>query len=522
MDSRRLLSASLAVSAGVLAVVLYLVLAAGRPVYWLSVVLLGLLVAVCENLGESMEGGGRSTYGIIPIFGAVAALNTPSAMIAAFFGVVQVEDLRKGEGLDRMLYSGAALALTVWPVAGLYHALGGASRAFTLSGFFRSLPPLLASAALFWVLNTAFVALALYWTRGVKPRDFVLSRALRLLPNQLIYSLVGLGLGVIYAQNAFHLGLAGEVTGTAAEALRGFFSVACLVALLGVAWYYSGKNIDLLESFDRSVEALVTLLEKREPYLEGHAVRVADYAAAVGKKMRLPVYEINRLYHAALLHDLGRPAVPREVLLRKGTLTEEEFEKVRTHPLEGASKLEEVAYLSDMADAVRHHHEYYDGGGYVDHLRGDTIPLHARIIAVADAYEAMVHERPWRKAKGEREAEAELRQNSGKQFDPEVVEAFLAVLEERRASPAAEEEVLPAEKKPERAAKRKEKGRRPRWGSRRREELLRARREARERLEREAMRLLEEEGGTAAGEREKGEVSPVQEDRDKGEGGEGS
>ncbi len=179
--------------------------------------------------------------------------------------------------------------------------------------------------------------------------------------------------------------------------------------------------------------------------------------------------------------------------MQPSPLSEEEFERVKMHPLEGASRLEEVEYLADMAEAVRHHHEYYDGGGYIDHLSGDTIPLTARIIAVADAYDSMCHRRPWRDAKGHDMALAELRENSGRQFDPEVVEAFIAVLEEAAAAkrteaapPAAEEpresaaEPVAGKAKP--ASRRKSK----------REEMLRERREKRERMEREALRGLEE------------------------------
>jgi HD-GYP domain-containing protein (c-di-GMP phosphodiesterase class II) len=502
MDSRVKAVAAL-LAAGSLGVILYLALASNMPIFWFSVVLLGVLMVICESLGENMSSGGRSTYGIIVIFAAIAALNTPSAMIVALFGAFHLLLTRHREDTWNLVYSAVVYAIGVWAASGLYHVLGGASRAFTLSSALKSLAPLLAAAAVFWVINTVFIALALLWEKGVEPRDFIISDALKLLPNQLIYALVGLGMGVIYAQNAFHIDpLTGQIVGSMAESLRGMFAVLSLTALLGVAWYFSGKNIELLEAYDHSMEVLVTHLEKREPYLDGHAVRVADYAALIGKSMRLPVYEIKRLRHAALLHDLGRPVVPREVLLLKGALNEEEFELVKAHPLEGASRLEEVEYLSDMAEAVRHHHEYYDGGGYIDHLRGDTIPLGARIIAVADAYESMLHRRPWRDAKSPEQAAAELRQNSSRQFDPEIVEHFLAAL-----AGAAERAVAVEREVAEAGAPREEKkaAPRPRRGrAKRREELLRERREARAKIEREAMREYEEEMSELRGE----EVKP--------------
>jgi putative nucleotidyltransferase with HDIG domain len=510
---RRVAGLAVAAAVGSLAVILYLTLVSNQAVFWFSVVLLGLLVIICESLGEEMAQGGRSTYGIIAIFGAIVALNTPSAMIVALAGALHLRLAQRKEEPWKLAFNGALYALCTWAASATYHGLGGVSRSFVTSDILRSLAPLIAAAAVFWALNSLAVGAALRWLNGTEPKEFLEKVALKLLPNQLIYGLVGLGLGVIYAQNAFYVDAGHQVVGSLAGSLRGLFAVLCLVALLGVAWYFSGKNIELLESYDHSVEVLMTHLERREPYLDGHAVRVAAYATAIARHYRLPFYEVNRIRHAALLHDLGRPAIPREILLQPGQLSEEEFDKVKIHPLEGASRLEEVEYLAEMAEAVRHHHEYYDGGGYIDHLSGDTIPLSARIIAVADAYDSMLNRRPWREAKGHERAVAELRQNSGRQFDPEIVEHFIAALEEAVAVERAPREEAAREKGPRAEAIGREVPREEaageaaptarrtaaasRLGKRRakkREELLQARREARERLEREAMRILEEEG----------------------------
>ena len=505
--SRWLLATALLGCAGSLAVILYLTLGKDRPVYWFSVVLLGILVILCESMGERMSLAGRSTYGIIALFAAMAALNTPSAMVVALCGAGNLGMWRERGDVGRMLFNAAVYSLGIWMASALYHALGGSSQLFTLSQGMRSILPTVAAAALFWAFNTVAVMTALKLLHGVAPSRFLRSDALRLFPNQLIYGLVGLGMGVIYAQNAFHVlqGPGGEalldafgkpvVEGSVSAYLRGLFAVLSLIVLLGIAWFFSGRNIELLESYDHSLDTLVTYLEKREPYLDGHASRVAEYTTLIARRMRLSLFEVKRLRHAVLLHDLGRPAIPLGILLQPSPLSEEDFERIKVHPLEGSSRLEEVAYLADMAEAVRHHHEYYDGGGYIDHLAKETIPLSARIIAVADAYDAMTHERPHREAKGHERAVAELRQNSGLQFDPEVVEHFIAALEEIRAEVDAvprRKETAVATEAPEapEGKPRRPGGRR----ARRREEVLRERREARERLEREAMRSLEETG----------------------------
>jgi HD-GYP domain-containing protein (c-di-GMP phosphodiesterase class II) len=498
---RRVMGLAAVGAVGSLVVILYTTLVSHQPVFWFSVAMFGILMVVCESLGDKMVSGGRSTYGIIIIFGAIAALNTPSAMIVALFGSLHLQLIQRGEEPWRLVFNGALYSMYAWAASAVYHVLGGISRSFTQSDVLRSLVPLIVAAGVFWALNSIFTGLALWWQEDVEPTAFINKDALRLLPNQIIYSLVGLGLGIIYAQNAFYLDTAGQIVGNTAGYIRGLFGVLSLLALLGVAWYYSGKNIELLEAYDLSVEVLMTHLERREPYLDGHAVRVASYAALIGRQLRLPFYEVNRLRHAALLHDLGRPAIPREILLQRSPLSEEEFDKIKIHPLEGSSRLEEVGYLADMAEAVRHHHEHYDGGGYIDHLSGDTIPLSARIIAVADAYDSMLHNRPWREAKGHDKALIELRQNSGRQFDPEIVENFIAAMESEVAAvhtaPALEVGVAEAPQ-----ARLVEEAPRPhRRKVKHREELLQARREVREKLEREAFEKLgEKPPGAEAGE----------------------
>jgi HD-GYP domain-containing protein (c-di-GMP phosphodiesterase class II) len=439
----RLAGVSIFAFAVSLAVILAAVLVGDRPFHALPVFLLALALVAAESMGEDMAEGGRSTYGVVVLFCAVAALSLPGAMAVALFSGLRVNPRPRVGEWPRVLYNGAASSLTVGACAWWYHLLGGNSTVFTLGGALRSLGPLLASAILFWALNTGFMALGLRLDRGSIPGAFLSQGALPLFPAQMVFSLVGWGLGIVFAQNSFHL--AGpEVVSTAAEAFRGFFALSTALALLGVAWYFSGKNVGLLEGYDESIRLLVDYLEKREPYLDGHSSRVMNYALLLGRRLNLPLYELRKLGHAALLHDLGRAAVPREILTREGVLSEEEFERIKQHPLVGASWLEEVEYLSDIADAVRHHHEYYDGGGYVDHLEGETIPLGARILALADAFEAMLQERPYRGRKDREEAAAELRQNAGKQFDPRLVEVFLEVLRETGLLPAeAGEEVTP-------------------------------------------------------------------------------
>jgi HD-GYP domain-containing protein (c-di-GMP phosphodiesterase class II) len=493
--------------AGVVGVVLYQLLAAHQSIFWLSVVFLGILMFICESLEENLHTCGSSTYGMIVLFASMLALNTLCSVLVALVGAFSYQDWKIRKSPWVLVFNACQYALAISTGSFFYHLLGGASQSFRVRDVAGSILPLLVAALFFWLVNSLLVSAASFWEYGIKPADFYRQDALKLLPNQIIYAYVGLGLGVVYAQNAFHLSTEGVLGGSTAESIRGFFSAALLLLLLGVAWYFSGKNIELLDTYDRSVTRLVQFLEQREPYLVGHGERVARYALLVASKLKMSPIDQEKLKYAALLHDLGKAVVPREVLLQKGDLSEEEFEKVKQHPLIGGAWLEEIPYLSEAASAVYHHHEYYDGGGYVDMIAGDTIPLNARIIAIADAYDAMLHPRPWREAKSPEMVAAELLENSDIQFDRGLVRVFLealgeaeaeaeAVFLEKEAEIEGEERIREAE--PMREDKFRERVRAGRLGRRRRN-ILEERRRLREEQEARDRRLLLGEGEAEEG-----------------------
>ena len=151
----RVKAAAALMAAGSLAVILVLTLVSDQPVYWLSVLLLGMLMIVCETLGERLSFEGRSTYGLIVIFAAIAALNTPSAMIVALFGALHLRLIQRREDPWSLLFNGVMYAMGTWAAAAVYHALGGASLSFTLSGGLKSILPMLVAALVFWAINSA-------------------------------------------------------------------------------------------------------------------------------------------------------------------------------------------------------------------------------------------------------------------------------------------------------------------------------------------------------------------------------
>jgi putative nucleotidyltransferase with HDIG domain len=185
------------------------------------------------------------------------------------------------------------------------------------------------------------------------------------------------------------------------------------------------QNQRIEESFLATIEALAAAIEARDPYQRGRTERVTEYALLIASMLEWSPDAQRALRKACILHDIGKIAVPDSILRKQSALDPEEATELRGHVDTGVRMLDSIAFLETALPVIRHHHEHYDGSGYPLGLRGDDIPAGARIIAVADALDAMTSERPYRRPQEFDFAKAEILKGSGKHFDPQVVTAFL-------------------------------------------------------------------------------------------------
>jgi polar amino acid transport system substrate-binding protein len=169
-------------------------------------------------------------------------------------------------------------------------------------------------------------------------------------------------------------------------------------------------------------------LEYYDTYTKGHSVNVANYASKISEKLGFESERISKIYWAGLVHDVGKIFVPQSVLNKSEKLTDEEYELIKLHPLKGYELISEIEGLKDIAEIVLYHHERYDGKGYPYGKKGDEIPIESRILCVADSFDAMTSDRPYKKSLTLEEAIEELRKNSGTQFDPEIVSVLIDIL----------------------------------------------------------------------------------------------
>ena len=191
--------------------------------------------------------------------------------------------------------------------------------------------------------------------------------------------------------------------------------------------------------FINSIRMLAAAIDAKDPYTRGHSERVARYSMAIGKNLGLPEREMRNLRISALLHDVGKIGIDDRILRKPGALSDDEFEVMKQHPAKGAAIMSGVAQLIDIIPGMKYHHEKWAGGGYPDNLEGEAIPVQARIVAIADTFDAMTTNRPYQKAMELGYVVEKIKSFAGTRFDPRVVEAFANAV--RRGDITIEEQV---------------------------------------------------------------------------------
>ncbi len=196
------------------------------------------------------------------------------------------------------------------------------------------------------------------------------------------------------------------------------------------------SNADTYRQFQEvylnTVSALTEAIDTRDHYTKSHSEHVTKYAMSIAKEMDLDDERMNILRDASKLHDIGKIGVHDYILMKPGKLTKEEWEEIKLHSIKGVKILQPLTFLNGSLDAIRGHHERFDGKGYPDGKKGKNISLEARIMAVADSFDAMTTERPYRKGLSIKEAREEMIRNKGAQFDPEIVDAFIHCLDKQK------------------------------------------------------------------------------------------
>jgi HD-GYP domain-containing protein (c-di-GMP phosphodiesterase class II) len=281
--------------------------------------------------------------------------------------------------------------------------------------------PLVFATTVNYIVNTGLVSGAIAISEGRALSD-VWHRTYRGIGrNYVSFGLLGLLLGLLKSQ-------------------IGWASVIFLLMPLLVARQAFQAAVSMQAAFDATVGSLIKAIEAKDPYTRGHAQRVSRLSEMTAHAYGLSAERCRAIRYAALMHDVGKLGVNSKVLKKAGKLTAEEYEHMKVHPVRGVEIVGDIDLLKEVLVGVRHHHEKMDGTGYPDGLKGEEIPLFARLIMVSDAFDAMTSTRVYRKAKSIEEAFTELRRCEGSQFDPAALAALERAIKTQGWEPAPEDD----------------------------------------------------------------------------------
>ncbi|MDI7247659.1 MAG: HD-GYP domain-containing protein [Bacillota bacterium] len=375
---------------------------------WASLVFFGALSVFAELFPVPLPRGGAVSVSFATNFAAILVFGPVSAWVALLDGIAN--SIRRRSGLVKSAFNIGQMVLTVWLSGLAYRVSGGHIGVPSLP---RDTIPVLVSAAAYFLTNFPLVM-------GV----IALSEAL---PFRVIWS--GNTSGVL--RNYLALAPLGFLIGAAYPSIGMLGTTLFFIPLL-LARYSFQEYIKMKELYAGTVRGLAAALEAKDKYTRGHSDRVAVYSAAIARQLRMSESEVEKVEYTGLLHDIGKIGVPDDLLAKSGQLRTDEFQRIQQHPVTGAKILSEISFLRDVAATIRCHHERLDGHGYPNGLTEQNIPFHARILAVADAYDAMTSDRPYRRGYLPDEAVRRLLAGSGKQFDAEVVRSFIEHLKRQK------------------------------------------------------------------------------------------
>lgn len=373
---------------------------------WGGVLFFAGLIALAEFLRIPLPRGKGAVSVTFPLGNAMALLFGPGiAAVVAGLATLDAQELSGKVKWHVILFNRAQLSLSAGLAGVAYLALGGTPGTPELA---RDLLPSLASALVMFLVNVTSSVLFLSLRDRMPLWDTWLLYVRYIVPNYLGTAPLGIILATVFNS-------------------VGYLGAAYFFLPLLVAQHAFKLQNDMRRAFLGTISALTAALDAKDPYTAGHSERVGELAARIGRAMGLPENRVELLRYAGILHDVGKIGIRDQVLLKPGRFTPEEYAEMKNHPVLSGRILANAEAMGEVGRWVAHHHEHWNGQGYPDGLTGERIPLEARVIAVCDAFDAMLSRRTYKESLPWEAACAELRRCAGQQFDPQVVDVLLGL-----------------------------------------------------------------------------------------------
>lgn len=377
----------------------------------------GLLATVTETFLISFPSGVAVSVGLAVTVTAMIICGPTTGAIVAGIGFIFRMPVIEGERrhifntqISRTMFNISQVVVVIGIAGEILYGVLGYTKG-TLNTLSELVPVVLIIILICEILNSFLVAIMINLMHGKNILETFVNNLKGIVP-----SLLGIGaLGIIMALADMRYGKGVVV----------LFFAPLLVARYSFKLYFESQSMAM-----ETIHALNDALEVKDAYTGGHATRVQEYAVKLAKASGMKKKEVEMIRTAALLHDIGKIGIPDFILNKKGKLTKEEYDIIKEHPVMGARILSNVDSLKEISNIIRHHHEKYDGTGYPDALKGADIPIESAILAIADSFDAMTTDRPYKRAIASLEALDELKVNKGTQFNPLLVDQFIKVMYE--------------------------------------------------------------------------------------------
>ncbi len=396
-----------------LALSLFIYLAPSFPLssnMWPVLIFFVIITTMAEFLPVDLPTSGSVTIGFPIDFVVILVYGPATAMFITIFGAIVGELMQRKISWYKILFNASQYALSAGLAGVVYQKLGGVVGAVNLSNY---IIPAIVCALVYYLVNSNLFIMVIHLAEGISIWSIWKNQLKGIIATYIALAPIGFIMAMVYVS----IGIWGII----------LFFFPLILARRSFELYTKMRKVYL-----DTIRALAAAIDAKDPYTKGHSERVAEISLALAQELNLSDRDIENIEYTALLHDIGKIGVSDNILGKDSSLTNKEFDKIKEHTVMGAKIIEPVDFLKNSYEAIYHHHEKYNGEGYPDGLKSEDIPLSARIIAVADAYDAMGSDRPYRKKLDKDKKLNELKDQSGKQFDPKVVEALILILDRER------------------------------------------------------------------------------------------
>jgi putative nucleotidyltransferase with HDIG domain len=377
---------------------------------WLILIFFLAISTFAEFIPVDLPTGGGISIGFPIDFVLILVYGPTLAMLITALGALVAEIIEGKKSWYKVIFNTAEYALSAG-VAGLVYQYTGGIIGF--QNFFKFIFPATLCALTYCLVNSILVTIVISFAQDSKISTVWRVNIKEMIPSYLAEAPMGFLMAIVYVD----VGIIGIL----------LFFLPLLLARRSFELYTKMRKVYL-----DTIRALAAAIDAKDPYTKGHSERVAQLSVALAQDLHLSGRDIENIEYTALLHDIGKIGIDDGILGKNGSLTSEEYKKIKEHTIMGAKIIEPVDFLKNSYQAIYHHHERYNGNGYPDGLKSENIPILARIIAVADAYDAMGSDRPYRKKLSKEKILKEFTEQSGKQFDPQIVNALMLILKRER------------------------------------------------------------------------------------------